>query len=179
MLSALERRVVNLEESVRDMRETLELVEGRTNGLDSMEEQLKNFVLEPFDSNVKKMKGILNSTMIKLVERDDALEAMVSALKEEIAELKRELTIYKAALSNGMLNLRLKQQAIDVPKPKKFKGARSTREVDNFLWEIKSIDEKCGGNVIGTSKEFQRKLKKQFYPQYIKNEARAKLCRLT
>ncbi|MBA0873399.1 hypothetical protein Goshw_001647 [Gossypium schwendimanii] len=125
------------------------------------------------------MKGILNSTTIKLVERDDALEVMVSTLKEEIAELNRELTIYKAALSNGMLNLRLKQQAIDVPKPKKFKGARSTREVDKFLWEIKPIDEKCGGNAIGTSEEFQRKLKKQFYPQYIKNEARAKLYRLT
>ncbi|MFQ6624355.1 hypothetical protein Gotur_003828 [Gossypium turneri] len=91
---------------------------------------------------------------------------MVLAMKKEIEELKGELVIYKAALSNGMLSSRPKQQAMDVPKPEKFKGARST-------------DEKRGGNAIGTWEEFQRELKKQFYPQYVEKEARAKLRRLT
>ncbi|MBA0661355.1 hypothetical protein Goklo_005663 [Gossypium klotzschianum] len=58
---------------------------------------------------------------------------MVTTLKEEINELKRELKIFKAAVGNGMLALKPKQQAIDVPKPKVFKGARSASEVDNFL----------------------------------------------
>ncbi|MBA0727145.1 hypothetical protein Golax_000162 [Gossypium laxum] len=79
---------------------------------------------------------------------DETLKDMVLALKKESEELKGELTIYKAALSNGMLSSRPKQQAMDVPKPEKFKGARS--------WHRRSTDEKRGGNAIGTWEEFQR-----------------------
>ncbi|MBA0670075.1 hypothetical protein Goklo_028979 [Gossypium klotzschianum] len=68
---------------------------------------------------------------------------------------------------------------MDVPKSEKFKGARSTRDMANVLWEIESTDEKSGGNVIGTLEKFQRELKKQFYPQYAEREALAKLHRLT
>ncbi|MBA0825193.1 hypothetical protein Goarm_021797 [Gossypium armourianum] len=106
------------------MRKTLEVVEICTDELDSLRDQLKDFVVDSLDS-----------TANKLTERDDALEAIVSALKEEIVEHKGELTIYKATLSNEMLAL-------------------------------SSTDEKCGGTTIGTCEEFQRELKKQFYPQY-------------
>ncbi|MBA0638152.1 hypothetical protein Godav_024662 [Gossypium davidsonii] len=61
---------------------------------------------------------------------------MATALKEEIAELKGELTIYKAVLGNGGLAAIALKPNIDVPKPKEFKGSRSTRDVDNFLWGI-------------------------------------------
>ncbi|XP_040964578.1 uncharacterized protein [Gossypium hirsutum] len=61
---------------------------------------------------------------------------MVMALKEEIAELKGELIIYKAALGNRGLAAVANKPNIDVPKPKEFKGSRSTRDVDNFLWGI-------------------------------------------
>ncbi|KAK5775226.1 hypothetical protein PVK06_043096 [Gossypium arboreum] len=74
--------------------------------------------------------GDSQSTSDKLIVRNDALEAMGMALKEEIVELKEEFTIYKDALESGMLTSRPKQ--CDVPKPKKFKEARSVREVDNF-----------------------------------------------
>ncbi|MBA0795840.1 hypothetical protein Gohar_006671 [Gossypium harknessii] len=47
--------------------------------------------------------------MKRLAERDDTLEDIVLAMKEEIAKLKGELTIYKATLSNGMLTSRPKQ----------------------------------------------------------------------
>ncbi|MBA0614614.1 hypothetical protein Godav_014885 [Gossypium davidsonii] len=117
------------------------------------------------------MNELVDSTTKKMPERDKNLEDMVLAMKKEIEELKGELTIYKAALSNGMLFSRPKQQAMDVPKPEKFKGARSARDVDNFL----STDEKLGGNAIETWEEFQRELKKIFYPQYAEKEARAKL----
>ncbi|KAG8480984.1 hypothetical protein CXB51_025672 [Gossypium anomalum] len=172
MLITLEDRVVNLEESVENMKETLNLVEGRTDG---------------------KTNDLVNSTTKKLAERDENLEEMVLAMKKEIEELKGELMIYKVSLSNGMLSSKPKQQAMDVPKLEKFKVARSARDVDNFLWEIeqyframgieddalRSTDEKRGGNAIGTWEEFQRELKKQFYPQYAEKEARAKLRHLT
>ncbi|MBA0671607.1 hypothetical protein Goklo_029051, partial [Gossypium klotzschianum] len=35
-----------------------------------------------------------------------------------------------------MLALKPKQQAMDMPKLKAFKGARSASEVDNFLWAM-------------------------------------------
>ncbi|MBA0624779.1 hypothetical protein Godav_010069 [Gossypium davidsonii] len=101
MLTTLENRVVTLKELVGNMKEILELVEGRTDGFDSMEEQLRDFVLHSFDANTKKMNKLVESTTKKLAERDENLEDM--------------------------------QQAMDVPKSEKFKGARSTRDVDNFL----------------------------------------------
>ncbi|MBA0792946.1 hypothetical protein Gohar_017395 [Gossypium harknessii] len=61
---------------------------------------------------------------------------MVIALKEEIDELKRELKIFKAAVGNGMLASKPKQQIMDVPKSKAFKTARSASEVDNILWAM-------------------------------------------
>ncbi|MBA0876512.1 hypothetical protein Goshw_012923, partial [Gossypium schwendimanii] len=79
------------------------------------------------------MNELVESTAKKLAERDENLEDMVLAMKKEIEELKGELTIYKAALSNGMLSSRPKQQAMDIPKLEKFKGTRSARDVDNFL----------------------------------------------
>ncbi|KAG8482444.1 hypothetical protein CXB51_024068 [Gossypium anomalum] len=187
------------------MRETLELVEERTDGFDLIEEQLREFVLDFLSSNVEKMNGVLKSTTKKLAEKDDALEVMMLAMKEEITKLKG---VYKAALRNEILISRPKQQAMNVPKLENFKGVRSAREVDNFLWEMKqyfqrmsikddaikvntasiyftdvallwwrcrSTDKKRNGNAIGTWKEFQRDLTKQFYIQYVEKEARAKL----
>ncbi|XP_040957468.1 uncharacterized protein [Gossypium hirsutum] len=104
------------------MRETLEVVLTR---MEELREDSKVFVLDT-----------LRSTSDKLTVRDEALEALVTAMKEEIAELKGELTICKVALGNGMLTSGPKQRHVDVPKPEKFKGARSAREVDNFLWEL-------------------------------------------
>ncbi|MBA0613158.1 hypothetical protein Godav_013654 [Gossypium davidsonii] len=99
------------------------------------------------------MNELVNSTTKKLAERDETLEDMVLAMKKEIEELKGEVRIYKAALSNGILCSRPKQQAMDVPKSEKFKGARSARDVDNFL----STDKKRGGNAIETWEEFQKR----------------------
>ncbi|KAH1082046.1 hypothetical protein J1N35_021807 [Gossypium stocksii] len=76
MLLTLESRVVNLEESIGDMRDMLEMVEGHIDELDSMKEQIRDFVLD-----------YLNSTKEKLMGRDDAFEAIVIALKKEIPEL--------------------------------------------------------------------------------------------
>ncbi|KAH1032392.1 hypothetical protein J1N35_044566, partial [Gossypium stocksii] len=70
-----------------DTKERIDDVDDKLiNGLQSMKEQLKEYVLH----YVK-----------KLTSRDDAIEAMVTTLKEDIVELKDELIIYKDALGNG------------------------------------------------------------------------------
>ncbi|KAH1091992.1 hypothetical protein J1N35_019249 [Gossypium stocksii] len=55
MLLALESRVTSLKESTGNMRKTLKVVNGLTDELDSMKEQLKDFVSESLDSNVEAM----------------------------------------------------------------------------------------------------------------------------
>ncbi|MBA0869024.1 hypothetical protein Goshw_022251 [Gossypium schwendimanii] len=82
------------------------------------------------------MNELVDSTTKKLAEKDENLKDMMLAMKKEMEELNGELMIYKVALSNRMLFLRPKQQAMDVPKSKKFKGARFARDIDNFFWEI-------------------------------------------
>ncbi|KAK8289414.1 hypothetical protein V6Z12_D07G190600 [Gossypium hirsutum] len=120
ILSALEDRVVTLKNFVGDIKEMIDDVDDRLHdGLQSMQEQLKVYVTD----NVEQLTG-----------RDDAIEAVVVALKGEIVELKGELTIYKAVLGNGGLAVVAPKPNIDIPKPKEFKGTRSARDVDNFLW---------------------------------------------
>ncbi|KAH1038556.1 hypothetical protein J1N35_040299 [Gossypium stocksii] len=148
MLTALENRVVNLEETIGNMKETLELVEGCTDGFDSIEKQLRDFVLDSLGANAENMNELVDSTTEKLAERDENLEDMVLAMKNKIEELRGELTIYKAALSNGMLSSRPKQQVMDVLKLKKFKGARFARDVDNFWWEMSNTFERWASRMM-------------------------------
>lgn len=80
------------------MRETLDEVEGRlTKGLQSMKKHFRDYVLDSL--------GFLKN---KLTRTDDALEAIVIILKEEIVKLKGELKIYKASLGNRMMASRPK-----------------------------------------------------------------------
>ncbi|MFQ6629072.1 hypothetical protein Gotur_006579 [Gossypium turneri] len=86
---------------------------------------------------------------------------MVLAMKKEIEELNGEVRIYKAALSNGILCSRPKQQAMDVPKSEKFKGTRSAKDDGVVGPRMK--------NMVGTQLRLERSSKK---------EARAKLHHL-
>lgn len=80
MLLVVKERVTNLEESIGDVKETLDVVEGRTNDL---RERSRYLVMMSLNSNVEKVQELLNSIRNKLTERNDALEVMVMALKEE------------------------------------------------------------------------------------------------
>ncbi|MBA0668297.1 hypothetical protein Goklo_001227, partial [Gossypium klotzschianum] len=126
MTSALGDRVVTFEEFMGDVKEKIDDVDDRFNDrLRTMQEQLREFVWDTIGSSEDKLAG-----------KDDALEFMVTALKEDINELKGEIKIFKAAIGNGMLASKSKPQAMDMPKSKAFRGARSASEVDNFLWAM-------------------------------------------
>ncbi|KAH1047446.1 hypothetical protein J1N35_038230, partial [Gossypium stocksii] len=126
ILLASEDRVVTLEESMGDANEKIDEVNDRLiDGLQSMKEQLKQYVLDYVE---------------KLIGSDNAIEAMMTALKEEIAELK------------GLVAVTPKT-SVDVPKPKEFKVARSIKDVDNFLWGIEQYFY-AKGIIDDASKEF-------------------------
>ncbi|KAK5775136.1 hypothetical protein PVK06_043005 [Gossypium arboreum] len=88
------------------------------------------------------MQELLDSQRKKLKERNNDLEAMMMALKEEtitmtkalntrIEELEKELTLYRAAVEEGVSSAAHNYK--DVPRPKNFVGTMSTCDVDNFL----------------------------------------------
>lgn len=106
--------------------------------LNSMEEQFREFVVKFLDSNVEAMQRVLNSTGDRLAVRDDALETMVTASKEQIEKLKGELVICKTILGNGILAMTPKHK-VDVPKLKEFMGMRFVIHVDNFLWGMEQF----------------------------------------
>ncbi|KAH1107312.1 hypothetical protein J1N35_011080 [Gossypium stocksii] len=116
-----------------DVGETLELVDGHTDELDEMKEQLKDYVNEALYRNQDMMKEVFNVVKSDKVEKNKAFEAMIKALKEQVTELKGELNICKVALGSAMLVSASKKCSMDVPKLKEFKGTRSTRNVDIFL----------------------------------------------
>ncbi|KAK8263617.1 hypothetical protein V6Z12_D12G053800 [Gossypium hirsutum] len=200
-ISAVEERVGKLEGSMEDVKEALDGVEDH---IANWKEQSRDYVKMSLDSTMDKVNELFNSHRDKLLERNDALEAMMMALKEEtmattkalntrIEELEGELALCQAAVGKGVANEALSNE--DVPKSKEFVGTRSACDVDNFLWRMenyfrakgimedavkwrgRTTDKRQGE--IGTWQEFQYELKGQFYPEFAEEEARAKLQGIT
>ncbi|MBA0618611.1 hypothetical protein Godav_027924 [Gossypium davidsonii] len=152
--------------SLREMLSTVEELVGK------LEESME-------DAKEDSKQELLDYQRKKLTERNDALEAMVKALKKEtmatmialstrINELERELALCRAAVGKGVASAALSNE--DVFKPKEFIGTRSACDVDNFLWTMenyfcRTTDKRLGE--IGMWQEFQCELKGQFYPEFI------------
>ena len=67
-------------------------------------------------------------------QRGDTLEALVETLRKELDEVKEDLAVCKANATRGAIAIQ--PVRVDVPRPKEFKGERSAKEVDNFLWSM-------------------------------------------
>ncbi|KAK8346433.1 hypothetical protein V6Z12_A07G215000 [Gossypium hirsutum] len=80
MLSAIEVRVGKLEESMEDVKES---DNARGESIEDMKEQFRDFVTTCLTSQRDNVQELLDSQRKKLTERNNALEAMVKALKEE------------------------------------------------------------------------------------------------
>ncbi|MBA0570909.1 hypothetical protein Golob_004509 [Gossypium lobatum] len=94
-----------------------------------------------------KVNELFNSHRDKLSEKNDALEAMVMALKEEtmatmmalstrIEELEVKLDLCRAAVGERVSSVTVNDE--DVPKLKEFVGTKSACNVDNFLWRMEN-----------------------------------------
>ncbi|MBA0765631.1 hypothetical protein Gotri_014793 [Gossypium trilobum] len=184
MLSALKGRVAKLEGSIRDVRETLDVVKGRIDELDLMKKKLRDYVIEALSANWDVMKEAPNATKGGQTEKNDALEAMVMALKEKteaimekIKDLEVELALCRVTAGKKMLASVPKQLIIDVPKPKEFKEMSSTRDVDNGV-----VDPHMRNKVrpkLGLGRSFRKSSMSSFTPQYVEKEAQVKLHRFS
>ncbi|OMO74467.1 reverse transcriptase [Corchorus capsularis] len=210
---SLEERMDRMEDAVERMHEAVEGMDTRVVELEGDVKRLR-----------REFQGALNEGFDRLSkessERDDALEAMIVALRQEVEELplivalrkeveelREELERCKTAVGRGVL-ASMPTTKVDVPKPKEFKGTRSAKEVDNFLWGMEQYlrasnitDEAtkvstasmylvdiallwwrrraAATPAIETWEDFKKEFKTQFYPEYAEDDARAKLRRLT
>ncbi|KAK8356474.1 hypothetical protein V6Z12_A05G355700, partial [Gossypium hirsutum] len=80
MLLAVEVRVGKLEESMEDVKVS---DNARGESIEDMKEQFRDFVTTCLTSQRDNVQELLYSQRKKLTERNNALEAMVKALKEE------------------------------------------------------------------------------------------------
>ncbi|MBA0755776.1 hypothetical protein Gogos_021150 [Gossypium gossypioides] len=118
MLSAVEERVGKLEESIEDAKE---LDNALRESIEDLKEQSRDFVTMCLTSQRDSVQELLDSQRKKLTERNDALEAMMMALKEEklattmalstrIEELERELPLCRAAMGKGVSSATLSNE---------------------------------------------------------------------
>ncbi|KAK5832319.1 hypothetical protein PVK06_016120 [Gossypium arboreum] len=144
MLSAVEVRVGKLEESMEDVKESNN---AHGESIEDMKDQLREFVTTCLTSQRDNVQELLDSQRKKLTEKNNALEAMVKALKEEtmaatltlstrIEELEGELALCRAAVEEGVSSAALSSEC--VPEPEEFAGTRSACDVDNFLWRMEN-----------------------------------------
>ncbi|MBA0824533.1 hypothetical protein Goarm_021199 [Gossypium armourianum] len=153
MLSAVEERVGKLEESMEHAKESDNALE---ESIDKLREQTKDFVTMRLTSNRDSMQELLDSQRKKLTERNDALEAMVNTLKEETMDTTMALSTRIEELEG---ELALCREAVG-------KGVSSAAISNKDVPKLKEF--------VGISK-----LKGEFYPEFAKKEARAKLQRIT
>lgn len=108
------------------MKKSLEIVKSHIKELDSTKDEPKG-----------EMHGTLNATVDMVTQINNALdELMIESLKKEMDKLKRELVQCNAIVGNDMLTVTRKHK-IEIFKPKEFKGAKSTKVVDNNFWGMK------------------------------------------
>ncbi|CAL1414651.1 unnamed protein product [Linum trigynum] len=82
------------------------------------------------------IKDTISTAMNDAIEvMKEVVAAEVTSLKEEVAELKSEVTLVKRVMANGPA---IAQPAsnMEIPRPKSFQGSRNARELENFLWSL-------------------------------------------
>ncbi|MBA0751838.1 hypothetical protein Gogos_000735 [Gossypium gossypioides] len=180
MLSVVKEFVGKLEEPIEDTKES-DNAFGES--IDDLRKQSRDFVTMCLTSLRDSMQELLDSQRKKLTERNDALEAMVKALKEEtmatimalstiIEELKKKLALFRVAVGKGVSSAAL---SYEDRMENYFRAKGLTDDVvkvniaSMFLTDIALLwwrgrTTGKGQGEIGIWQEFQCELKGQFYP---------------
>ncbi|GKE67459.1 putative retrotransposon gag domain, aspartic peptidase domain protein, partial [Tanacetum coccineum] len=116
----------------------------------------------------------------------------ISTIHQTFEDLQADVALCKRSLASGG-DTTNHGPKLDVPKPSPFLGKREARAVDVFLWEIKQylkgIDVVDDASKIKMATRYLKDtahryvgdiadLKKQFYPENAKNEAKSRLRKL-
>ncbi|CAL1372981.1 unnamed protein product [Linum trigynum] len=150
-MTSLERRVSRVEvklaediTAIEDLGGNFAQVESDIQGLnarlssleinhDGMREELVALITNTISETV--------STAIAVVK--EHVQAELVGVKEEIADLKSEVTLVKRAMANGPA-IAQPTSTMEIPRPKSFQGSRNARELENFLWSLEQYFEASG-----------------------------------
>ncbi|KAF2281651.1 hypothetical protein GH714_044026 [Hevea brasiliensis] len=152
---AKSREPSRVREEVGDFETRLSKLELHVAGEESRVDGLENRVgelAEDLDETRGDMQAALNMTLDKLAtegevlrvsqaEEVSALREENRALKEEVEKIKDDLAMLKRVVNQGSgtdpnTSHAVHAARMDVPKPSAFKGSRSAKEIDNFLWTL-------------------------------------------
>ena len=115
MLASMEGRLTKVELAFVDMRDRFEDVDQR----------IEKFEFEGGDEEPRReMHAALNSTVDMLSKRDDALEAMVVALRAEVAQLKESSGHVGWQMEVFLLFFLLQNGKCPNPRPSADRGTR-------------------------------------------------------
>ncbi|KAE8723917.1 hypothetical protein F3Y22_tig00011277pilonHSYRG00002 [Hibiscus syriacus] len=133
MVASFEQRVGRLEDRYNEVQETQDSVESRLEKVESVEDVLR-----------EETQALISDLTENVDDRTRGLESMYLALRaeimQEVKDLKSELLVDKAAVLNGVTGeAQAPRPRIDVPKPKEFKGSRTTQDVENFIWDMEQF----------------------------------------
>ena len=80
------------------------------------------------------------SWKVQLDALKDLFQAENAATKEEIKEVKGDMSLCKMAITQGTI-YSSSSPKIDIPRTKSYNGSRNARELDNFLWSLEQYFE--------------------------------------
>ncbi|KAE8691406.1 hypothetical protein F3Y22_tig00110890pilonHSYRG01301 [Hibiscus syriacus] len=133
IVASFEQRVGRLEDRYNEVQETQDSVESRLEKVESVEDVLR-----------EETQALISELTENVDDRTRGLKSMYLAMRAEIMrevkELKSELLVYKATVLNGVTGeAQAPRPMIDVPKPKEFKGSRTSQYVENFIWGMEQF----------------------------------------
>ncbi|XP_070035302.1 uncharacterized protein [Nicotiana tomentosiformis] len=116
-------------ETRRAVADFVALFENMTGGNNELRERLAK--LEAWIGNVPE-----GDEFQTIVTRLAYFEAELVRLSQENADLKRETVVLRRALCEDAPQRGVDRLKVKIPEPKAFGGARSARELENFLWDM-------------------------------------------
>ncbi|GFY85283.1 hypothetical protein Acr_04g0000210 [Actinidia rufa] len=63
------------------------------------------------------------------------MTTLSDALRERLNDMKSQISLVKKAVSGSAHGIHVSYK-VKVPEPKSFGGARSAKELENFMWDI-------------------------------------------
>ena len=77
----------------------------------------------------------MDVVLIHVEELVTVIDAQDNAVRETTSQLEIEIALLKRVV-NGLLRVGEVATKMKVPEPKPFDGARSAKDLENFLWDI-------------------------------------------
>ena len=90
------------------------------------------------------MQGALNSLADKISKDNEALKKLFIQCMEKVDKLEMELNLCKVVITSGGAVQVTTMHKVDAPKLKAYGGARSAREIDDFLWNLERYFDAVG-----------------------------------